>query len=155
MPGPTGGKTPPARPRRRADESAPVAWQARKTLAQHSHLSPRLAPRRAKVTWVPRRRALVWLAVVAAAVVAGVWLWRHAWVLVGVGRGFRGYLDGWAIDVEHGFGLVERAKIALAFGLPILAVGVVLSVLWTVAAGVVAVLGRLWRVWRVHWRRPF
>jgi hypothetical protein len=35
-----------------------------------------------------------------------MWLWRHAWVLVGVGRGVGGYLDGWAVDVEHGFGLV-------------------------------------------------
>jgi hypothetical protein len=95
---------------------------------------------------------LGWL---VAAVVAGVWLWRHAWLLVGFGRGERDYLDGWAIDVEHGFGLVERAKIALAFGLPILALGLVLSVLWTVAAVVVALLGRWWRAWRVHWRRPF
>jgi hypothetical protein len=44
-------------------------------------------------------------------------------VLGGVGRGVRGYLDGWAIDVEHGFGQVERAKIALAFGLRIMALG--------------------------------
>jgi hypothetical protein len=65
--------------------------------------------------------------VAVAAVVAGGWLWRHAWAPVGVGRGVRGYLDGWAIDVEHGFGLVERAKIALAFGLPFLALGLLLS----------------------------
>jgi hypothetical protein len=72
-----------------------------------------------------------------------------------------GYLDGWAVNVEHGFGLVERDKIALAFGLPILALGLnlalglILSVLWAVAAAVVAVLGRWWRGWRVHWHRPF
>jgi uncharacterized membrane protein len=132
-----------------------VAWLARTTLAQHSHLSPSPAPRRTRVAWVPRRPVLVWLTVAVAAVVAGVWLWRHAWLLVEVGRGVRGYLDGWAIDVEHGFGLVERAKIALAFGLPILALGLVLSVLWAVAAAVVAVLGRWWRGWRVYWRRPF
>jgi uncharacterized membrane protein len=132
-----------------------VTWLARKTLAQHAHLPPSPAPRRIKVTWVPRRSVLVWLAVAVAAVVAAVWLWRHGWVLVGVGRGVGSYLDGWAINVEHGFGLVERAKIAVAFGLPILALGLVLSVLWTVAGAVVAVLGRWWRAWRVHWRRPF
>jgi hypothetical protein len=98
---------------------------------------------------------LVWLAVAVAAVVVGIWLWPHAWLLVGVGRGVRGYLDGWAIDLEHGFGLVERAKIALAFGLLFLAVGLVLSVLWMATAAVVTVLGRWWRAWRVHWRRPF
>jgi hypothetical protein len=130
-----------------------VAWLARKTLAQHAHLPPSPAPRRTKLTWVPCRSVVVWLTV--AVVVAGVWLWRHGWVLVGVGRGIRGYLDGWAIDVEHGFGLVERAKIAVAFGLPIFALGLVLSVLWMVAGAVVAVLGRWWRGWRVHWRRPF
>ena len=60
-----------------------------------------------------------------------------------------GYLDGWAIDVENGFGLVERAKIVLAFGLPVLTVGIVLSALWAAGAAVVAmVLGR-WRRWRV------
>jgi hypothetical protein len=75
-------------------------------------------------------------------------------VVVGVGRGVRGYLDGWAIDVEHGSGLVERAKIALAFGLLFLALGLVLSVLWMVAAAVVAVLGQWSRGWQVHWRRP-
>ena len=63
----------------------------------------------------PLRAGLV--AVAVAAVVVAVWLWRHAWVLVGIGRSVRGYLDGWAIGVEHGFGLVERAKIAVAFGL--------------------------------------
>jgi hypothetical protein len=52
------------------------------------------------------------VAVVAAVAMA------HAWLLVEVGRSGRAYLDGWAIDVEHGFGLVERAKIALAFDLP-------------------------------------
>jgi len=129
-----------------------VAWLVRTTLAQHSHL-PGPAPRRAKVPWVPGRPVLVWLAV--AAVVTGVWLGRHAWLVVGVGRGVGGYLDGWAIDVEDGFGLVERAKIAVAFGLPILAVGLVLSVLWAIAAAIVAVLGRWWRGWRVRWRRPF
>jgi hypothetical protein len=77
------------------------------------------------------------------------------WLLIGVGRGVRGYLDGWAIDAEHGFGLIERAKIALAFGLPLLALGVVLSVLWAAAAAVLAILGRWWRGWRVHRRRPF
>jgi hypothetical protein len=87
--------------------------------------------------------------------VAAKWLQHHAWLLVDIGRGLRSYLDGWAIDVENGFGLVEWAKIALAFGLPILAVGMVLSVLWAAAAAVVATLGRWWRRWRVHWRRPF
>jgi hypothetical protein len=83
------------------------------------------------------------------------WLWRHAWLLVEVGRIGRAYLDGWAIHVEHGFGLVERAKIALAFDLPLLAVGLVLSVLWAAAAAVITMLGRWWRGWRVRWRRPF
>jgi hypothetical protein len=83
-----------------------VAWLARKTLAQHWHSTPSPASRPRKVTWVPRRPVLVWLALALAAVVAGMWLWRHAWVLVGVGRGVGGYLDGWAVDVEHGFGLV-------------------------------------------------
>ena len=78
-------------------------------------------PRRTKATWVPRRSVLAWLAVAVAAVVAAMWLSRHGWVLVEAGRGVRSYLDGWAIDVENGFGLLERAKIALAFGLPILA----------------------------------
>ena len=67
----------------------------------------------------------------------------------------RGYLDGWAVDVEHGFGLGRAAKIALAVGLPILALGLVLSVLWAVAAAVVAVVGRWWRAWRVYWPGPF
>jgi hypothetical protein len=133
----------------------PVAWLARKTLSQHSELPPSPAPRRTKGAWAERRDALIWLAVLAVMAVAAAWLQRHPWLLIGVGRGVRGYLDGWAIDVEHGFGLIERAKIALAFGLPLLALGVVLSVLWTVAAGVVAMLGRWWRGWRVHWRRPF
>ena len=87
--------------------------------------------------------------------VAAALLQRHLWLLIGVSRGARGYLDGWSIDVEHGFGLIERAKIALAFGLPLLALGVILSVLWTAAAAVLATLDRWWRGWRVHWRRPF
>jgi hypothetical protein len=154
MPRPTGGR-PRARRRRRADEPALVAWLARKTLVQHSHLTASRALQRTRFPWALRRRTLVWLAVVAAAVVAGVWLWRHAWVLARVGRGMRRYLAGWAIDVEDGFGLVERAKIALAFGLPILALGLVLSALWAAAAAVVATLGRWWRRWRVYWRRSF
>ncbi|HEV2928245.1 MAG TPA: hypothetical protein VGW74_06105 [Propionibacteriaceae bacterium] len=36
--------------------------------------------------------------------------------------------------IENGFGVVERAKITLAFSLPILAVGVALLVLWAAAA---------------------
>jgi hypothetical protein len=87
--------------------------------------------------------------------VAAAWLQRHPWLLIGVGRGVRGDLDGWAIDVEHGFGLIERAKIALAFSLPVVALGLVLSVLWAAAAAVLAILGRWWRGWRAHWRRPF
>lgn len=51
-----------------------------------------------------------------------------------------GFLDGWAIDVENGFGLVERAKIVLAFGLPVLTVGIVLSALWAAGAAVVAMV---------------
>jgi hypothetical protein len=133
----------------------PVAWLARKTLAQHSQLTPSPAPRRMKLTRALRRPTLVWLAGVAVAAGAALWLWRHTRLLVGTGRSMSGYLDGWAIDVENGFGLVERAKIALAFGLPLLAVGVVLVVLWAAAAAVVAMLGRWWRRWRVHWRRPF
>jgi hypothetical protein len=89
MSGPS-GERPRARLRRRADEPAPVTWLARKTLAQHAHLPPSPAPRRIKVTWVPRRSVLVWLAMAVAAVVAAVWLWRHGWVLVGVGRGVGG-----------------------------------------------------------------
>lgn len=132
-----------------------MAWLARKTLAEHSHLPPSPAPRQGKGVWAERRDALSWLAVLAVMAVAAAWLQRHPWLLIGVGRGVRGYLDAWAIDVEHGFGWIERAKIALAFGLPLLALGVVLSVLWTAATAVLAILGRWWRAWRVHWRRPF
>jgi hypothetical protein len=84
------------------------------------------------------------------------WLQDHAWLLIDVGRGVRGYLDGWAFDAVNGFGLVERAKITLAFGLPILAVGIVLSALWAAGAAVVAMVRRRWCRWRVlNWRRPF
>jgi hypothetical protein len=46
-----------------------------------------------------------------------------------------GYLDRWAIDVDHGFGLVERAKIVLAFGLPSSPLAW-LSPLWAATAAV-------------------
>jgi hypothetical protein len=79
------------------------------------------------------------------------WLQDHAWLLIDVGRGVCGYLDA-----VNGFGLVERAKITLAFGLPILAVGIVLSALWAAGAAVVAMVRRRWCRWRVlNWRRPF
>jgi hypothetical protein len=63
------------------------------------------------------------MAVMAVLAAAAKGLQHHAWLLVVIGRGVRGYLDGWAIDIDHGFGLIERAKIALAFGLPLLALG--------------------------------
>jgi hypothetical protein len=90
----------------------------------------------------------------AVLAVAAKWLQHHPWLLVDIGRGVRGYLDGWAIDIDNGFGLIERAKIALAFGLPLLALGLVLSVLWVAAAAVVTMVGRWWGGWRVRWRRP-
>jgi len=154
MPGPTEGR-PRVRRRRRADEPAPVAWLARKTLTQHSHLTPSPAPRRRKVTWAELRAILIRLAVVAVAAVVVVWLWRHSWLLVEVGRGVRAYFDGWAIDVENEFGLVVRIKIVLAVGLPVLALGLVLGMLWTMGDAVVTMLRRRWRRLRVHWRRPF
>jgi hypothetical protein len=98
---------------------------------------------------------LIRLAVVAVAAVVVVWLWRHSWLLVEVGRGVRAYFDGWAIDVENEFGLVVRIKIVLAVGLPVLALGLVLGMLWTMGDAVVTMLRRRWRRLRVHWRRPF
>jgi len=56
-------------------------------------------------------------------------------VPLGVARAVHGYLDGWAIDVDHGFGLVERAKIVLAFGLPSSPLAW-LSPLWAATAAV-------------------
>jgi transcriptional regulator with XRE-family HTH domain len=63
---------------------------------------------------------------------------------------------GWSVSAVSRFeATAERPDQATHQRLPILAFGLVLSVLWTVADAVVAVLGRWWRGWRRHWRRPF
>jgi len=63
---------------------------------------------------------------------------------------------GWSVSTVSRFeAAAERPDQATHQRLPILAFGLVLSVLWTVAAAVVAVLGRWWRGWRRHWLRPF
>jgi hypothetical protein len=115
MPGPTGGDRKLGRDVERTSRRRWLGGLARPSASTRTAAEPCNPADRSHLGSTPP--VLVWLAV-AAAVVAGVWVWLHAWLLVGVGRGVRSYLDGWAIDVEHGFGLVERAKIAVAFASP-------------------------------------
>ena len=50
-------------------------------------------------------------------------------VPLGVARAVHGYLYGWAIDVDHGFGLVERGQDRLGVRPTLLAIGLVVATL--------------------------